>query len=62
MEIKVGDRVKCFVGVGENWNGEKREINQEVSGVVYYIGDTVLAFETDNSHIYGVRIESVTLA
>lgn len=62
MEIKVGDKVKCFVNTGKNWNGETKEVNQWVSGTVYYIGDTVLAFETDNGHIYGVKIEAVTLA
>ena len=62
MTIKVGDKVKCFVGIGENWNGEAQEVKKWVSGTVYYIGETVLAFETDNGHIYGVKIEAATLA
>jgi hypothetical protein len=62
MSIKVGDKVKCFVNTIKKNGGEPREVNQWVSGIVYHVGDTVLAFETDNGHIYGVKIEAVTLA
>lgn len=62
QSIKVGDQVKCFVRTTKKQGGKAVEVNTWVYGVVYHVGDTVLAFETDNGHIYGVKIESVSLA
>lgn len=58
-EVKVGDRVKCFVTV-TNKNGKQK--SYWAVGECYHIGETVLAFEGDNGHIYGVRKEAVELA
>jgi hypothetical protein len=62
MKIKIGDKIKCLVEVTENWHDNPREVRKWEVGIVYHIGKTVLAFETDRGHVYGVKIESVSLA
>ncbi len=59
QQIKVGDRVKCFV---RNHKQDGTISEYWAVGQCYHIGDKVLAFEADNGHIYGVKIEHVELA
>jgi hypothetical protein len=58
-QIKVGDKVKCFVSINDKQGNEK---SFWAVGECYYIGDKVLAFEGDDGHIYGVNIDQVEVA
>lgn len=60
-KIKVGDRVKCYVSTTKLDGKELIVTKHWALGIVYHIGDTVLAFKAEDGHNYGVKIKSVSL-
>jgi hypothetical protein len=50
-QIKVGDRVKCFVSINDKKGNQS---SFWAIGLCYYVGEKNLAFEGDDGHIYSV--------